>query len=344
MAPRSLAGWLRAPWWALQLATGAKSFVDNPLIGSAALNRRGLHVARVRLAHRLADRRRASLAHLPGADHRATFDRDGFVEIRDFLPNGQFERLRDALLNGEFPAREHRQGDTVTRRVAIGPDILKAVPGLRNVIQDRQWKGLMHYVASSRTKPLYYVQTIFAGDQNAPPDPQINLHSDTFQPSLKAWFYLADVADDEGPLTYVPGSHRLDAARANWERARSISVLDKGDRLSQRGSLRIDPDELSALGLPPPRRFAVPANTLVVADTFGFHARGQSDRPTVRIEIFAYCRRSPFLPWTGLDPLSLPFLALRRAEWAGQAIDWLANRGWKQQHWVKVGRKRALER
>ena len=68
--------------------------------------------------------------------------------------------------------------------------------------------------------------------------------------------------------------------------------------------------KLAALGLPEPVRFAVPANTLVVADTYGFHARGLSSRPTVRAEIWAYRRRSPFLPWTGFDPLSLPGLAL----------------------------------
>ena len=344
MAPRSPAAWLSAPWWALQLATGAKSFVDNPLIGSVALNRRGLHAARIRLAHRLADWRRSRLAGLLPGDLRAAFDRDGFVEIRNFLEKDQFDRLREALLGGEFPAREHQQGDTVTRRAAIGPAMLEAVPGLQSLLRDRRWKGLMHYVASSRAEPIYYLQTIFAGEPGAPPDPQVNLHSDTFQPSLKAWFFLEDVAGDGRPFTYVPGSHRLDAARENWEREKSITVLSQGDRLSQRGSLRVRPDELESLGLPPPRPFAVPANTLVVADTCGFHARAQSDRPTVRVEIWAYSRRSPFIPWAGLDLLSLPYIAPRRAEWAGRAIDWLAKRGWKQQHWAMVGLKRALDR
>lgn len=344
MRPRSVVGWLKAPWWALQLATGAKSFADNPLIGSPALNRRGLHLARVRLAHRLARWRRRRLARLVRPEDRAAFDHYGFVEIRNFLPAAQFDRLRTALLENEFPAREHRQGDTVTRRVAIGPEMLKSVPGLSDLIHNRRWKGLMHYVASTRAEPLYYLQTIFAGDPGAPPDPQVDLHSDTFQPSLKAWFFLTDVAQDGRPLTYVPGSHRLDAARQRWEYNRSVSVLEQGDRLSQRGSLRVDPDELPGLGLPRPRRFAVPANTLVVADTHGFHSRAGSDRPTVRVEIWAYCRRSPFLPWTGLDPLSLSFLAPRRAEWAATIVDWLAARGWKQQHWTKVGLKRAMER
>ena len=64
----------------------------------------------------------------------------------------------------------------------------------------------------------------------------------------------------------------------------------------------IAPETLAALGLPPPRAIAVPANTLVVADTFGFHARGPSARPTARVEIWAMGRRNPFLPWAGLDP------------------------------------------
>ena len=43
------------------LATGAKSFEKNPLIGSARLNRAGLHIARRNLAQRLGERRRAAL-------------------------------------------------------------------------------------------------------------------------------------------------------------------------------------------------------------------------------------------------------------------------------------------
>ena len=60
------------------------------------------------------------------------------------------------------------------------------------------------------------------------------------------------------------------------------------------------------MGFPEPRVFAVPANTLVVGDTFGFHARGPSTGRSLRVEICAYGRRSPFVPWTGLDPWTGP--------------------------------------
>src|SRR6185503_13737197 len=113
------ARYLMAPFWVAALATGAKSFRDNPVIGSPALNRRGLHARRAKLAHDMAWRRRARLAHLVAPKDRAAFDRDGFVLRREFLPRGEFERLRDAVLAHPAPAREMLQGDTVTRRIAV---------------------------------------------------------------------------------------------------------------------------------------------------------------------------------------------------------------------------------
>ena len=143
--------------------------------------------------------------------------------------------------------------------------------------------------------------------------------------------------------SHLDGStHLLTPERLAWEQARSVAIA-ASDRLSQRGSLRISAPELTALNLPQPRRFAVPANTLVAIDTSGFHARGNSDRPSVRVEIWAYSRRSPFVPWTGLDPLSLPILAPRRAEWLVKIVDVLDRMGVKKQHWRRAGRKRPME-
>jgi hypothetical protein len=119
--------------------------------------------------------------------------------------------------------------------------------------------------------------------------------------------------------------------------------VDSDDRLSQRGSFRVSGDDLAAMGLPPPTRFCVPANTLVIADTCGFHARADSHRPSLRVELWAYCRRSPFLPWTGFDPLSWRPLADRRAEWLTAALDRLDRRGWWKQHWQPAGPWRPQE-
>lgn len=309
---------LAYPFWALQLASGAKSFRDNPLIGSRRLNEMGLHSTRVRLAHHLAWRRRAKLARLISPQHRAAFDAQGYVAIENFLPAARFASLHDKVLGHEAPAREMLQGDTITRRIAIDPSFMKAVPELRTLLDSPEWAGLLRYVSSFDIEPLYYIQTILPLRADAPPDPQTAFHADTFHPTMKAWYFLNDVAEDEGPLTYVPGSHKLTPERLAWEEEMSLRGSAAMDRLSARGSFRIDRDGLDRLGLGPARRFAVPANTLVVVDTNGFHARAQSLKPSKRMEIWAYSRRNPFIPWIGLDPLSFPGIAERRvpALWA----------------------------
>ena len=343
MSKRDFVRWWRAPLWLLALLTGAKSFADNPILGSRRLNRAGLHLKRKQIAHAIARWRRSRLARLLPPAVREQFDRDGFVVLRNLLPDEEFRALKAALLDTKFDCREHQQGDTLTRRVAVGPALLDRIPQLAALLDSPRWKGVMAYVASTRSTPLYYIQTISAGVVEGPRDPQLDLHSDTFHPSLKAWLFLTDVRDDGRPLTYVAGSHRLTPGRAAWERDRSSNVMADGDRLSQRGSLRISLDELPALGLPLPTRFCVPANTLVAIDTCGFHARADSDRPSLRVELWAYSRRSPFLPWTGGDPLSWRPIAIRRAEWLSDAVDWLAARGWMVQHWRRAGLRAPFE-
>src|SRR5258708_24563312 len=92
----------------------------------------------------------------------------------------------------------------------------------------------------------------------------------------------------------------------------SLSAQHSPNGDPRQGSFRIEPEELPALGLPEPRVFAVPANTLVVADTFGFHARGPSAGRSLRVEIWAYGRRSPFVPWAAFDPWTGAAPARRR--------------------------------
>ncbi len=333
---RSPLRWLALPWWTVQLLTGAKSFRDNPLIGSKRLNRMGLHRARVRLTHRLAEWRRARLAKQLSAADLGQFARQGYVLVPDYLPAEQFAALRKAVLERASPAREMVQGDAITRRIAIDDAMLRDVPALRGLLRAPRWTGLMRYVSSFDIEPLYYIQTILTHRHDAPADPQTHLHADTFHPTMKAWYFLTDVAEEDGPLTYVPGSHRLTPERLQWEQEKALIAPEGVDHLSARGSMRVTPPELPRLGLPAPVAFAVPANTLVVVDTCGFHARGASSRPSIRVEIWAYSRRNPFIPWLGLDPLSLPGIAERRIPMLWALRDRF--RRWVGQPWQYRGR------
>ena len=300
-----LISYLKAPLWLLGVAGAEKSLRKNPILGSPYLNRLGLHRGRVRLAAKMADARRKRLARNLSTQDLEFFDENGFFVTHDFLPPHLYSALKKEVFGQTFAAREMRQGKAVTRMVPLPAKLLNASPALGAAARDQRALAQIRYAASQGGQPLSFLQTVIVDGQGVA-DPQSNIHSDTFHATSKAWLFLQDVGEDEGPFCFVPGSHRLTPARLDWQHECSLTAAADPDGHHASGSFRIDPGALAALGLPQPQRMAVPANTLIVADTFAFHGRAPSEKQTVRCELHWHMRRNPFLPWTGLDPKSLP--------------------------------------
>lgn len=303
------------PVYFLQIFSGAKSFEKNPLLGSRFLNARNLHVLRVSMAMRMAAMRRRRLKSHIAAEHAEAYERDGYVRIDNFLPEAQFQQLLEELHAGGFERVDMRQGATITRRSMIDDVDLVSRPALRQARYNRQLMNLMHYVSSHAGQALVTLQTVLAQSVGRQ-DPQTDLHSDTFHPTAKAWLFLTDVGEDDGPFCYVAGSHRMTPERYAWEKDISTSLDAVENTYSRRGSLRLSPDKLAELGYPQPTRMVVKANTLIVADTHGFHARCASPVDTTRIELYASLRRAPYLPFVarslgGLHLAALPFVRKR---------------------------------
>lgn len=328
---------LKAPVWIAAIPTGAKSFVGNPVIGSRRLNRWGLHVGRMRLAAALSRFRRRWLARCVSEDFRTAYARDGFVVLPDFLPAPAFEQLRAEVLDTTWDAHEMRQGSTVTRRVLLDvADLRRGRPALATFLRDPAVLSRIRYVASTGGEPAFSIQCVLADAGGAADDPQCTVHADTFHSTAKAWFFMHDVGPEEGPFLYVPGSHLVSPQRLAWEREQSLSARGHEKRDHAEGSFRISHDDRRRLGLREPISIPVRANTLIVADTFGFHGRTPSPAPTRRIEIYGSLRRNPFAPWTGLDPLSLPGIRTR----LGSTLVLLDRLGIARMPWRPVGRIR----
>lgn len=329
----SIFRWLLLPWWSLQVFTAEKSFAGNRVLGSRMLNRRGLHVWRGRLARRMTDWRRRRLAHLVSREDREAFARDGCVVKPGFTPPDLFPRLMSEIEALTAEAREFKEGDAITRRIPLTPENLRRLPACARLLEMPEWKGLLRYVSSYDAEPLVFVQTIFTHvDEQSKPDPQTSIHMDTFHPTMKAWLFLHDVGEDDGPFTFAVGSHAMTKRREVWERRLSVEASgQKG------GAFRIKPFMLKKLGYPKPTKFAVAANTLVVADTHGFHARGASARSSARVEIWAYSRRNPFLPFTGLDLGSLPPIKSRQAVIAWKFMELKQKLGLPTPKWRDAG-------
>src|SRR4051812_18884270 len=177
---------LCAPLFLAALATRAKSFEGNPIIGSSKFNNWGLHAARVSLAHSMAQRRRRPFSKLVPLADRLAFERDGFILRGDFLPARSFADLIEQLGGYRHEMREVLQGNTVNRKIPVTSSTLNAVPALRELLFKPEWRAFIRYVGSSSSAPSVFIQTIIRRADNELVDPQTLLHADTFHPSVKA--------------------------------------------------------------------------------------------------------------------------------------------------------------
>lgn len=331
---------LRLPFDAAQVLTGAKSFEKNGVLGSPYLNRRGLHRTRVRWAQTLAERRQDVLLQDVAPELHAPIRQQGYARIDNFLPDDVYAQVRAEMDRDDFDRIDMKQGKTITRRAHLDRKDVADRPGFRHAVEDPRLKPLIRAVASYSGQPLICLQVVMA---NGGGDPQAMLHSDTFHATAKAWLFLKDVPDDGGPFLYVPGSHLVTPERYDWEDDIAINAAALENRYAARGSLRVPIESLGELGYGQPVRFAVPANTLIVADTHGFHARAHSEQATVRMEIYSSLRRNPFIPFVaskmdGLHGAALPGLKHRIGRAAETGLGLRQKLGGKSSPWTSQGK------
>lgn len=287
------------PVWIIALFTQGKSFKANPVIGSRLLNTLGLHILRVLAARMAAHIRWFLLAHKMPKHLRTAFQRDGFVAVPDFLDTGTLATIRGELASYRGEARQMIQGDTATQRILLDDDTLAGRPGLIRLTEDKSFLNWLAYTGAKATRPILYIQRIRNGFQSGKADPQKTMHADTFHPTMKAWLFLEDVKPEDGPFTYVRGSSRLTWKRLKWEYKRSRLAASLKDGYSEKGSFRAGPEDLAEMGLLAPEGLTAKAGTLVIANTVGFHGRGQAEGGANRIEVWAYSRHNPFSPLPG---------------------------------------------
>lgn len=286
---------LRIPIWFLQIFTEAKSFESNPIIGNQLLNRLGLHLFRLVLAHSLTAIRRFILSWGIPAGYRQQFKDRGYIVIEEALSKEHFESVQKEA-NQPWPeVRYFEQGDTRTEFVFLDTARQQALPASQKLAENRSLKKLMRYVAACGLTPwMDFLKVVNRGGAREG-DPQKYFHSDTFHPTMKAWLFLEDVTAEKGPFEYICGSNKLNWQRIKWEYQQSIGVREEGAKYARRGSLRVDLDRATQMGYGPVISFDVKENSMVIADTFGFHRRGEAAANTTRLSVAFSNRINPFL-------------------------------------------------
>lgn len=287
------------PIWILQLFTQHKDFRKNPIIGNRLFNRLGLHVSRVALAAAFAHFRRTLLTFILPRNLRRQFQDDGVIIIENFLDDEVYQGIKKEIQNIDGHIWEMTQGNTRTLMLPLDKKARRKLPNCDQFVTDKRFVRLVSYVASNFGHPISFIHCVKNGFiANNKPDPQKTLHTDTFQPTAKYWLFLDDVRKGEGPFVYALGSHKFSKERMKWEYKMSCRDWRGMDLHSATGSFRISKNEIAELGLEI-KEITVKANTLVIADTHGFHCRGEVDSPCSRLAIYGSARVLPFNPLPG---------------------------------------------
>ena len=264
-------------------------FSDKKTIDNRALNLLGAQVTRS-IAARIVHNRRSFPVDRELQGKLEELEREGIVTWPDFLLPDDFDAVRRECLklgtNGGLPVF----GQFGTSKVE---KLLLANAGtsqLWRLLADRRLQNLLEM---SERRPLgdlmgwcAQLEQITQVPANSG-DPESELHSDIFFTSHKAWFYLSDVRRESGPLAFVKRSHWLTPQRLYYIYKESCTRAPGAN-----ASRRISRDEKRKIG--DETVIICPSNTLVVANTCGYHRRLQGKIGEKRLSIHLQVRHDPF--------------------------------------------------
>ena len=287
------------PLYLLQIFTISKSFKNNPIIGSRLLNILGLHLFRLMLSHTIMYLRMQILSFGVPSHLKKSYMQKGYMLIDNVVSAEMLHDIIEESKHDDAEIRQCIQGNTITQRIHLDGNNKNKTQTINDFLERKDIIKLFKFTAGKNHRPISHIQAIKNNYVQGADDPQKHLHSDTFHPTMKYWFFLQDVEHGMAPFTYVESSNRLTWKRLKWEYKKSISMDSESINYSKNGSFRIKEEELEALGLPLPKEVCVAKNTLVIVNTFGFHRRGEAKEKSTRFEIWGISRTNPFNPFIG---------------------------------------------
>lgn len=277
----------------LRLILSNRKSLDTFPLNNYRMNRRGLHISRILFSHYAF--RINSKQGLESA-----YGQEGLVTIENFVgdPNVVAGIINEANLVERSVNKQPGNIISNNRAKFKHSTWLLDKSGLRERILETIGKS-EDIVAHD----LYYQNTFIQNVINEPGnnDHQKLIHSDIFFPAIKYWYFPEEVTLETGPLNYVRGSTKITRQLLNFYYYQVLDICAGDDFVEEwrgkdhkEGSFRVSEDELDQMGyhIEP---VTVPANTLVIANVFGFHARGDALLKNIRTAIHGSIRWSvPF--------------------------------------------------
>jgi hypothetical protein len=295
----------------LAIATNEKSFVG--IIGNPLANRLGLHVFRILVSNVICKIRTAPFFFLERR-LRQSFAKDGVVVLENFLDEAAYLQVKAEIYQvlDKLPPAPVNTERGFGKRISHPQGFDRYDGGTLNRFASIEKNSaiMAHLVKKSRLSKLtlalfglfsrsskYSIYELRHGDEASNPDIQKQLHKDTFHHTYKLWYFVDEVTYEQGPFAYSVGSHRSTLKSLQWEYQMSCTASSDKDHPNRGGSFRVTTDDLQQMAFPALKSFQLPANTLVIANTKGFHQRAFAEMGARRISIYANFRPLAFLPF-----------------------------------------------
>ncbi|QQS42027.1 MAG: hypothetical protein IPM63_03515 [Acidobacteriota bacterium] len=277
-------------------------------LGGIWENRLGLQVGRVLLKNLFWQLRRRN-GDESVAEYVETLHRDGVLAIEDFLSEADFasvvEEYRSAMSKvTPKPYKGLENAKLFRTQIPVSDDISQ-FPNINRLF--RQNRFLRDIAAGAIRRNIVQDPTVFLdkyvclnplGVEN---DIENILHADLHTPTVKMFFYLNQVNEENGAFVYAKRSHTLNFNRLRHEYELSVrqARMRKGlpiseDLIESRGAETrnvISPEHYRLMDVDE-TQFCVRPNTLLIANNMGFHRRGEFNCSTPREALLISFRNS----------------------------------------------------
>ena len=270
-----------------------RSITHDKLVNSSLLNRLGMQVFRTIAAKALYKVRPAKV-DTSVRQQVTELQREGMIVIPNFLPEEVFEGVQNecisALDKETIPNEIHDHGATKVKIARLNKVADEQFPNTLRFYADPLIKHVFEAVEKRKftdTASLWGAEHVTQGPADEE-DRESSLHSDIFYNTHKAWLYLTDVEEKDGPLVFVRRSHKTSLNQLGHIYRHSVSPAQKSRRVQQA--------ELDQMGLKE-EIMVSPKNTLVIANTCGYHRRLKGQPGGQRYALHVSMRSQPFMVW-----------------------------------------------
>ncbi len=227
--------------------------------------------------------------------------KNGYLMIDKFLSEEKFLKIKEEfnnIIEKEKKGRNTYAQNYLEKNSSINYILFEfednnenkiLYPELYSLYKDKKIYNFFQSAERKKKVMLYMrLERVITNDQ-LKNDANSHWHVDTFHNTHKAWVYLTDVKKKNGPFNYLKGSNRLSIRRLIWEYYNSIkNSIDKDFTAfftDKNLSKKLEENKIE---------FDCEKNSFLIANTHGFHRRGDAITGQIRDSVSFYTRENPY--------------------------------------------------